>query len=466
MYSFAQEILFGTVEGVEHYIQAGADIEETDEYGFTPLIEAAIANKLEFAALLLEYGADINRPDTTGRSVLHWAVDNHNIPLCRLLLANKADPNAYTKAGQPILVYPLLRQQLALKKLLYQYGARLDFAQDFIHAKLLGHRYELAGPIDIVDATGRFIEIDYEGFFLEFTLAVVMHSLQRYKNNFSARHLRSYFHYLEKLIQAFSIAQALLKYQRYTIDIQLHSNSIDALLDQELLLLPVAYEGHAIAFIKYKNWLIRCDRGENSRKEGSIVIYEVQHPTAWNADFCKQLIFTRQTREFITQAIHRVLGLTRCITLPLEAQIGGNCSWANVEASIPAMLFVLQVHDEKGVPNMQDHQFHALQFYRAWRDWDKERAVEECLQGFYYGNKARQAFKATLLAAVLFQTCAQGYQDLKNTEGIVKILTLPDFRYLLKSYLKVYWKLNKTAAGKTLLTLLDMHGVGLRIVDD
>ncbi|MES2998704.1 MAG: Dot/Icm T4SS effector AnkH/LegA3 [Pseudomonadota bacterium] len=464
MHSFAQEILFGTLEGVERYIQAGADIEETDEYGFSPLIEAVIANKTDLAALLLEYGADINRPDTTGRSALHWAVDNHNMPLCQLLLANKANPNAYTTAGQPILVYPLLRQQLALKKLLYQCGAKLNFAQDFIHAKLLGHRYELAGQVDIVNSEGRFIEIDYEGFFLEFTLAVITHSLQRYRNNFSSRHLRPYFENLQKLIQAFSIAQALLKYQRYTINIEAHRHSIDALLDQELLLLPVAYEGHAIAFIKYKNWLIRCDRGENSRREGCIVIYQLQHPTAWNLDFCKQLIFTRQTREFITQTIHRVLGLTRIAILPIEAQIRGNCSWANIEASIPAMLFVLQLNARKKSDIMQDHQALALQFYQAWHQWDKDRALEECIKGFYYGNKARQASKATLLAAVLFQKCTQDSHGVKESENILRILTLPDFRYLLESYLKVYWKLNKTTEGRSLLERLDACGISIERV--
>lgn len=163
--TFAQEILFGTLKGVEQFILAGADIEQTDEYGFSPLIEATIANKNDVVALLLEYGAVIDNADTTGRTALHWAVDNHNLALCELLLANKADANAYTTAGQPVLVYPLLRQQIELKKLLYRYGAKLSFAQDFIQAKLLGHRYELIGQVDLVNAAGRFIEINYEGFF-------------------------------------------------------------------------------------------------------------------------------------------------------------------------------------------------------------------------------------------------------------------------------------------------------------
>lgn len=459
--TFAHEILFGTLNGVERYIQAGADIEETDAYGFSPLIEATIANKLEVVELLLEYGSDINNADTTGRTALHWAVDNHNLALCELLLANKADANAYTSAGQPVLVYPLLRQQNELKKLLYRYGAKLSFAQDFIQAKLLGHRYELIGQVDIVNGIGNFIEINYEGFFLEFTLDVILNSLCRYQNNFSSRHLRPYFDNLQKLIAAFSNAQALLKYQRYTINIQDHTHSIDALLDQELLLLPIAYEGHAIALIKYKNWLVRCDRGENSYREGSMVIYECQHPYAWNNEFCKQLIYTRLSREFLTQGIHRHLGLVTVATLPIQGQVIGNCSWANIEASIAGILFLLSGVGTKGqlVSGFEKYQQQALGFFQDWQTWDKDRALEECIQGFYYSNKVRGATKATILAAILFQKSTLNLSNLKQAEAILKILTLDDYNYLLKSYLNVYWQLNKTVQGKNLIGLLDACGI-------
>lgn len=460
-FSFAQEILFGTLKGVEQFLQAGADIEETDEYGFSPLIEAAIANKVDVAALLLDYGANVNNADVTGRTALHWAVDNHNIPLCELLLANKADANAYTTSGQPILVYPLLRQQVELKKLLYRYGAKLSFAQDFIQVKLLGHRYELAGQVDILNAKGRFIEINYEGFFLEFTIDVILNSLRRYQNNFSSRHFRPYFNNFEKLIAVFVNAQKLLKYQRYTLNISDYTQSINALLEQELLLLPVAYEGHAIALIKYKNWLIRCDRGVNSQHEGGIVIYECQRPYAWTKEFCKQLIYQRQSRAFLTQGLHRYLGLMTIANLPIQGQIIGNCSWANIEASILAILFLLSAVNAKGqlVPHAEQYQQQVAVFFQDWRTWDRDRALEECIQGFYYSNKARGATKATILAAILFQKASYHLNDLKQAEAMLKILTLADYKYLLKSYLKVYWQLTKTLQGKDFKNLLDVCGV-------
>jgi hypothetical protein len=462
--SLANEILYGRLDKVEQLIQSGADVEEVDEYGFTPLIEAAIANNFEITKLLLEYGADINKSDVTGRSALHWTSDNNNLELCKLLLANKADPNAYTYGAQPVLVYPLLRNQNELKKLMYQHGADLNFAQDFINTKLLGHRYELAGYVDIVNSQGQFIELDYEGFILEFTLEMVRNSIERYQNNFSARHLRSYFNYLKKIIKSFVIASELLKYQKYTIDIRHYENNINAMLNNQLLLLPIAYEGHAITFIKYANLLVRCDRGAYSKVDGTVAIYQLGKPERFSIDFIKKLLFDKQSKEFVNDGIKQYLGLTLVEQLPVEAQLIGNCSWANVEAVIPAMLFLLQLQPSNTQRDLQGYKAAALSFYHDWLIWDKEIALNECIKSFMHvsTSKARKASKAAILGAVLFQKCNyHSPRDLEKAEKILKILAIPEYQYILQSYVKVYWKDRQTRAGRNLAQLMDDCGIKL-----
>lgn len=460
--SLVEAILFGSLEDVKRLVQAGADIEEIDEYGFSPLIEAAIANKLAVADLLLQSGAAVDSTDATGRTALHWAVDNQNIPLCQLLLSHHADPNAYTHSSQPLLIYPILRQQIALKNLLYQHGAQLSFAQDFIQAKLLGHRYELTGEVDIVNSKAAFIPVEYEGFFLEFTLDIVRYSLARYRRHFIARDFRAYFPYLDQAIQAFQVASELLRYQRYTIDIDQMAARIDPLLSQPLLLLPIAYEGHAISFVKYQRWLARCDRGENSKREGSVVIYELKDSARWTLSFVKQLLYQQQSEAFITQGIQAFLGLKKVMQLPLAAQLIGNCSWANIEASLPTLLFLLLMEAGHSKVTLQACQAQALLIHQDWLQWDKERALEECLKSFPYASRARKATKATLLGAVLFQTCQyQRADDLEKAIKLLPILTLPDYQYVLRSYLKVYWQDKKTPQGRNLTQFLDDYGVKL-----
>jgi hypothetical protein len=459
--SLTHEIIYGTLEGVARLIHSGVDVNEVDDYGFTPLIEAAIVNSVDISKLLLQSGAEVDDTDTTGRTALHWAVDNNNLSLCQLLLENKANPNAYTGGAQPILVYPLLRNQQELKQLLYRYGANLDFAQDYINTKLLGHRYQLMGQADIVNAKGDFIELDYEGFFLECTLDIVRNSLERYRNNFAARHLRSYFNYLGTIIESFYVASALLKYQRYNIDINQYAGQIDGLLHRQFILIPVAYEGHAVTFVKYQDLLARCDRGENSAKEGSVVIYHVNRAKRLTTDFLKYFIYKPQSQEFILSGIKNELGLVAVENLPVSSQVIGNCSWANVEASIPTMIFLLMVN-EAGKSKISLCKKAAMKFYYDWLEWDKDRALEECIQSFHRASPARKASKAAILGAILFQQCHfRDQKNLRRVEKILSILSIPEYTYVLKSYIDVYAKKRKTEAGNNLMQLLDLYGVKL-----
>ncbi|NKB46392.1 MAG: ankyrin repeat domain-containing protein, partial [Legionellales bacterium] len=241
--TLASEIFNDNRAGIEQLLAQGELLSDIDEYGLTPLIETVLTNNLALAQHLVNLGADVNQGDALGRMPLHWAVDFDRYEICQWLLATGADPNVYNRSGQPALTYPLLRGQIKLKQLLYQHGADLKFAQDFINAKLLGHRYELTGDVDIVTTDDEFIEVDFEGFFLEFSIDMIGSSLWRFKQNFAARHLRESFDYLLQIIHAFTNASELLKYQQQMAQVSYHQQAIDALLQQPLLLLPIAYEG-------------------------------------------------------------------------------------------------------------------------------------------------------------------------------------------------------------------------------
>ena len=191
--SISNAIIYGNLQDVQTAIDHGEKINLIDDYGYTPLIQTAIVNNTDMTRLLLEHGANVNEPDLTGRTALHWAVDNQNIAMCQLLLEHKANPNAYNVASQPVLVPALLRNQEGIKNLLYEHGADLHFAKDYINMKLTGHLYELQGHVDIFSPEGKFLELEFDGFQGEFTLESIRNSLQRFKNNFTAREFRPYF---------------------------------------------------------------------------------------------------------------------------------------------------------------------------------------------------------------------------------------------------------------------------------
>jgi hypothetical protein len=357
------------------------------------------------------------------------------------------------------LVYPVLRGQDPLKHLLYRHGAKLDVALDFIYAKLLGHRFELSGDVDIINADNEFIEIDYEGFILEFTVAVMMDSLRRFTSSYSTRHLRRYFPPVHKIIDAFCAAEELLQFQHQVELTDIELKRLADLIKVPLLILPAASRGHAFCFVRYKEWWAKIDRGENSLTEGSINIYRITAPEAFTVEFIKNFLYKKQPRRYFHQTVNKQLGLVSVGTIPMSSQIVGNCSWANVQATVP-VAYALQQLGETGQFSEQD----ALNFYNEWVEWDKDRALDECIARFYLASPLRKASYASMLAGVLFQSCDDSKpHHLERSEKILSILTLPDFYYILQSYLDIYCIKRLTRKGNNLLKILDDCGVNPNI---
>ena len=453
MSALSDAILEGSLEAVKALLNEGALVNEVDDYGLTPLIESVLTGKQEFAELLLKQGADVNEPDLTGSSPLHWAVENNQVGFCKLFLDHKADPNAYNSAHQPVLVKALLRDQHTIKKLLYEHGADLNFAQDYINTKLLGHRFELTEQIDIVNAKGHFIEVSFAGFFLEFTLGVIYYSLKNFLNNYAAREFRPYYHLLKPVLDALATANQLLHYQQYLLDYKKYANQIKSFLKTDPLIIPISYEGHAICLVKYKNILAKCDRGYNAKREGTVVIYQIGNPSALTPELIEDLIYKRQSYEVIHKRLNAFLSLSKIGELPVPAQLIGNCSWANIEAALPTLFFLMLLADNE--VSAAEAGKVALNFYTIWQNWDKDVALNECIQSFWLANPARKASRAALLGAVLFQTCkTDSAFDQSRAKRILSVLVVPEYRYVLKSYLRIYESKYHTEQGKNLIRLL------------
>jgi hypothetical protein len=458
--SLSQEILFGSLESVVKLVNQGADVNEKDKNGFTPLIEATLKADMQIARLLLQHGAKIDQEDISGQTALQWAVNRYQIPLCKLFLQYRADANHYSADGQPLLVNPMLREQQELIDLLVLHGAKIEFAQDFISAKLIGHRYELTGRGKIVSPEKFFIDINYEGFFLEFTVGIILRTLLRFMNSETGKYYQSYAAVLSKAMYALRQASQIIPYKFSTNGPEEHDEEIRKVLNEELVVIPVSYEGHAITFIKYGNLFAKCDRGV-SHIVDTVVVYQVGNSYALNSDFLKDLMYNNKSDEYINTEIKKILNLQPFTTLPPRYQLSGNCSWANVEASIPAMMFMLMFRgnvDNRG--EIAALKKSIMDYYDTWVEWDKDRVLEESISEFHRANKLRRYSKATILAAILFQRCKLQYKrDVERAKKILQILTLPDYNYILKSYLKVYFTKMAGKTGQDFILLLRSCGL-------
>lgn len=458
--SLADAIIQEDISLVRDALHYGSNLNQWDEYGFTPLIEAAISDNLEIAKLLVEYGADVNLKDSTGGTALHWAAENNNLALSKLLLDHGADANAYTFAGQPVYVMPLLRRQTELKNLLSQYGADLEFAQDYINTKLLGHMFELVGTADIIDPKGQFVEVNFEGFYLEFSLAIITESVSQFKNHYAARQLRRYAPIIHLISEVLSRAAQLIKFQQYRVNRDKYQDRIHDLMQQEPVVIPVGYEGHAITFVKMGNIFVKCDRREDSRLYDNVYIYHINRMKNASVEFLQTLIYEKQNDEFINKELHHYLDLQPITEIKVPAQISGNCSWANVEACIPVIFFLACSSAGDFQKNIGQYKSLALNFFEQWREWNKDRALNFCIQSLRYADTLRRLSKAEILAAILFQSCG-GEDTSKNKErieSILPILTTPQYEHILKNYIQSYCYEDQSLEGKNFMRILKEYG--------
>jgi uncharacterized protein len=99
----------GDLESAKLLLDAGADINQTTEYGWTPLLTAANNRHYILGKYLIERGADVNRANKGSWTPLYIATDNRNIEggdypvpkpdmdhleFIKVLLGHGADPNA------------------------------------------------------------------------------------------------------------------------------------------------------------------------------------------------------------------------------------------------------------------------------------------------------------------------------------------------------------------------------------
>ena len=152
----------GDLESTKVLVGAGADPNQTTEYGWTPLLTATNNRHYKLAAWLLEHGANVNLSNKGGWTPLYLATDNRNIEggdfpvpkpdmdhleFIKLLLDHGANPNLRSKddtltrtiftmqwffeAGATPFVRAAQSGDIELMKLLLMHGADPRIATDF-----------------------------------------------------------------------------------------------------------------------------------------------------------------------------------------------------------------------------------------------------------------------------------------------------------------------------------------------
>lgn len=92
--SLAEEAECGDEVSVCSWIKDGVDPDETDAYGYTPLLNAAALGRLNAVCELVKSGANVNKSGPFGFTPLHAAAQNGHREVVAELLKNGANINA------------------------------------------------------------------------------------------------------------------------------------------------------------------------------------------------------------------------------------------------------------------------------------------------------------------------------------------------------------------------------------
>ncbi len=186
-------LIFAAREGcagcAQALVEGGADLNQVDPNGITPLLSATLNARWDVAKVLIEAGADVNRWDMWGRAPLYSTVDYNTVPrggrpdrpsldattpveVATLLLEKGANPNMQLKLFPPyrslgndrggdamltIGTTPLIRAakagDTAMVKLLLSHGALPDLKNSLGYTPMMAAAGLGSSPLDL---RGRF----------------------------------------------------------------------------------------------------------------------------------------------------------------------------------------------------------------------------------------------------------------------------------------------------------------------
>jgi uncharacterized protein len=99
-------------------LDAKADVNQTDDKGYTPLILATYNDNFEVAQFLLKHGANTEIKDLSGRTALMGASFKGNEREMKLLLDNGANANAADSKGLTSMMYAVMFGRISVIQVL------------------------------------------------------------------------------------------------------------------------------------------------------------------------------------------------------------------------------------------------------------------------------------------------------------------------------------------------------------
>lgn len=146
--SLAEEAESGDDLSINSWIRDGADPNDSDDYGYSPLLNASTTGKLTAVRELVKGGADVNQLGPFGFSPLHAAAQGGHAEVVAYLLRNGADINAQNEDNDTPMHLALRAQNIEIVYQLLSSGGNSK-VEGFNHKSCV----ECAAELGMTDLT-------------------------------------------------------------------------------------------------------------------------------------------------------------------------------------------------------------------------------------------------------------------------------------------------------------------------
>ena len=112
---------------VQRLIRQGANVNAKNDYGATPMSEAAVTGNAALLEALLKAGADAESPNADGQTALMVVARTGSVEAARVLITHGAKVNAVERwRGQTALMWAVAQGQPAMVRELIARGAQVN----------------------------------------------------------------------------------------------------------------------------------------------------------------------------------------------------------------------------------------------------------------------------------------------------------------------------------------------------
>ena len=119
-----------TCEGILKLIEEGANVNEKDEYEYTPLYYACRNDYKNVVSILLEKGANVNEKSKCGYTPLHCACYNGYGRIVSILLEKGANVSEKNNGGRTPLDYAYWSGRTNIIEILLDNGTEVEYNEE------------------------------------------------------------------------------------------------------------------------------------------------------------------------------------------------------------------------------------------------------------------------------------------------------------------------------------------------